>query len=222
MANNKIDQEDVKVVFKTALKVVADISTAAGTFNPIFSVVGSLINVALHHVDDEDLMKNLEREFEDINQNLDKISQQNQQTLSDIKKMAVDKKYADIEKNLRNQFRSYLKIVKAKPEHLQRIKDDFVQNYEEKEGTDNMNNLYDGVVGTRKLFSEPVLEVYQEISKGNENVMKGLCRHLAYLFCIGYTTMMTYYDFKGENIKYRCDEWEEKMKKLQGIMGKWM
>ncbi|XP_057195893.1 protein rapunzel-like [Triplophysa rosa] len=222
MGDNKIDQEKVKKVFKKVLQFAAAISSAAGAFNPIFNVASPIIQVVLHHVDDEDLMKNLKCEFKNMNQTLDVISKQNHQILLDIKKREVDNQYTEIERNLGNQFRSYMEMVEAKPECLQLKMDEFIERYEINKDDENMNNLYEGVVGIRKLFSRPVLEVYLECAQGDKQVMKDLCTHLASLFRIGYITMMSYYAFKNDDLELRNKEWQEKMKKLQGVMGEWM
>ncbi|XP_056617744.1 protein rapunzel [Triplophysa dalaica] len=170
--------------------------------NPIFGVAGSLIRVVLHHVDDEDLQI-LKHEFRSVNRALDDISQQNRQTLQQIRKETIDKQYGQIEENLRNQFRKFMEIVEAKPEHLQRKKDDFVERYMNDNEDQNMHTLWDGVMGKRKHISRPILEVYMKHSEGDRSVMENLCTRLAYLFCIGFIAMMGYYAFIEDDVEAR-------------------
>lgn len=156
MAANKIDPKNVKEVVKEVLKIVANISSAAGTINPIFSVAGSLIQVVLDQVDDEDLMKKLKCEFENINQSLNKISEQNQQTLLDIRKRAAANKYTNIETCLHNQFKSYLDMVNAEPEKIQSKKKAFIESYEL-----NKDDMCGGdTTGLQRSCSKSVLGVF--------------------------------------------------------------
>ncbi len=103
------------------LECVATISSAAAVVNPIFGVVGSLIRVVLHHVDDEDIQK-LKREFGSVNRALDKISQQNQNVLLQISKETVDDLYGRVEENIRNQFSKFMDTVEVSAAHEQRKK----------------------------------------------------------------------------------------------------
>lgn len=211
------DPEKLKRGLIKVLECVATISSAAAVVNPIFGVAGSLIRVVLHQVDDEDLQK-LKREFGSMNRALDDISNQNRQALQQIRKETVDKQYGQIEDNLRNQFRKFMEIVEAKPEHVQRKKDDFVESYMNDNEDQNMHTLYDGVMGKRKLFSRPILEVYMKHSQGDPRVMENLCTRLAYLFCIGIIAMMGYYALIEDDVESRNEEWEEKMKNVQEKM----
>lgn len=219
MADSELfdDPEKLKRGLIKVLECVATISSAAAVVNPIFGVAGSLIRVVLHQVDDEDLQK-LKREFGSVNRALEDISHQNRQALQQIRKETVDKQYGQIEENLRNQFRKFIEIVEAKPEHVQRKKEDFIESYMNDNEDQNMHTLYDGVMGKRKLFSRPILEVYMKHSHGDPRVMENLCTRLAYLFCIGFIAMMGYYALIEDDVESRNEEWEEKMKNVQEKM----
>ncbi|XP_067304058.1 protein rapunzel isoform X2 [Pseudorasbora parva] len=211
------DPEKLKRGLVKVLECVATISSAAAVVNPIFGVAGSLIRVVLHHVDDEDIQK-LKREFGSVNRALDEISQQNRQALLQIRKETVDRQYHDVEENIRNQFRKFMEIVEAKPENMQRKRDDFVESFMNDNEDQNMNTLYEGVMGKRKIFSQPILEVYMKHSQGDQRVMENLCTRLAYLFCIGFISMMGYYGIIGDDLESRNEEWEENMKNVQEKM----
>ncbi|KAK9961421.1 hypothetical protein ABG768_009211 [Culter alburnus] len=205
MADNEIfdDPEKLKRGLVKVLECVATISSAAAVVNPIFGVAGSLIRVVLHHVDDEDMQK-LRREFGSVNRALDEISQQNRQALLQIKKETVDKQYHEVEENICNQFCKYMEIVEAKPE----------QSFMNDKDDQNMYTLYEGVIRKRKLFSQPVLDVYMKHSQGDQRVMENLCTRLAYLFCIGFIALMGYYGIIGDDLESRNEEWEENMKNV--------
>ncbi|TRY84808.1 hypothetical protein DNTS_008984 [Danionella cerebrum] len=219
MANHEIPEESDKLKqgLLKVLECVAAISSAAAVVNPIFGVAGSLIRVVLHHVDDEDLQK-LKREFGSVNRALDEISQQNRQTLVQIKKDTVDKQYHKVEENIKSQFRNFREIMEAKPEQLQMKKEHFVESFMNDDEDANLNTLCDGVIGKKKLFSKPILEVYLKHSQGDRVVMENLCTRLAYLFCIGLIALMGYYGLIGDDIESRTEEWGKKMQQVQESM----
>ncbi|KAG7282973.1 hypothetical protein CRUP_028490 [Coryphaenoides rupestris] len=192
------DQAKLKQGLIKVLQCVATISSAAAVVNPIFGVAGSLIRVVLHHVDDEDI-RVLKREFGSINDKLDKISQQNRGTLMHIKKATLDGQYGSVEDNLRNQFRDFMKMVEAPQERRERCLDNFKESYANDYGYQNLYTLYEGVVGTAKLFSLPILDVYLRHSQGNRATMEELCKRLTYLFCIGLIAMMGYAAVIGDD-----------------------
>lgn len=208
----KLKQGMVKV-----LECLATISSAAAVVNPIFGVAGSLIRVVLHHVDDEDI-RTLKREFASVNRSLDKLSQQNRNTLVQIKKETLDGQYCRVEENLKNQFRKFMEMVEARPEHREGKKDDFEKIYSDDFGDQNLHTLYDGVVGKPKLFSRPILEVYLTHSQGDRQTMELLCTRLTYLFCIGLIALMGYAAIIGDDEEGLSEEWAEKMEHVQEKM----
>ncbi|XP_030013655.1 protein rapunzel [Sphaeramia orbicularis] len=211
------DQAKLKQGLVKVLQCVATISSAAAVVNPIFGVAGSLIRVVLHHIDDEDI-RTLKREFGSVNRALNEISQQNHNTLVQIKKETLDGQYCSVEENLRNQFRKFMEMVEARPEHRQRKKDDFEESYANDLGDQNLHTLYDGVVGKPKLFSRPILEVYLKHSQGDRRTMERLCTRLTYLFCIGLIALMGYAAVIGDDEEGLSEEWAEKMEHVQEKM----
>ncbi|KAK5862055.1 hypothetical protein PBY51_017487 [Eleginops maclovinus] len=208
----KLKQGLVKV-----LQCVATISSAAAVVNPIFGVAGSLIRVVLHHVDDEDI-RTLKREFGSVNRALDELSQKNRNALMQIKKETLDGQYCRVEENLKNQFRKFMEMVEARPEHRERKKCDFEDSYSNDLGDQNLHTLYDGVVGKPKLFSRPILEVYLKHSLRDRRTMEHLCKRLTCLFCIGLIALMGYAAVIGDDEEGLTEEWAEKMEHVQEKM----
>ncbi|KAK3515399.1 hypothetical protein QTP70_018893, partial [Hemibagrus guttatus] len=208
------DREKLKRGLVKALQCVATISSAAAVVNPIFGVAGSLIRVVIHHVDDEEIQK-LRREFVSVNRALEEISKQNQGTLLQIKKETLDGQFSQVENNLRNQFRKFMEVVKARPEHVESKRDDFEESYANDLGDQNLHTLYDGVMGKPKLFSQPILDVYMTYSKGEQSVMERLCTHITYLFCIGLIALMGYAAIIGDDEEGLREEWAMKMEEVQ-------
>ncbi|XP_038850264.1 protein rapunzel-like isoform X1 [Salvelinus namaycush] len=211
------DRAKLKQGLVKVLQCVATISSAAAVVNPIFGLAGSLIRVVLHHVDDEDI-QTLKREFGSVNRALDQLSQQNRGALLQIKKETLDGQYCRVEENLRNQFRKFMEMVEARPEHCERKKDDFEESYSNDLGDQNLHTLYEGVVGKPKLFSRPILEVYLKHSQGDRRTMENLCTRLTYLFCIGLIALMGYAAVIGDDEEGISDEWTKKMEHVQERM----
>ncbi|KAI9532167.1 hypothetical protein NQZ68_034372 [Dissostichus eleginoides] len=211
------DRAKLKQGLVKVLQCVATISSAAAVVNPIFGVAGSLIRVVLHHVDDEDI-RTLKREFGSVNRALDELSQMNRNTLVQIKKETLDGQYCRVEENLKNQFRKFMEMVEARPEHCERKKGDFEDSYSNDLGDQNLHTLYDGVVGKPKLFSRPILEVYLKHSQGDRRTMERLCTRLTYLFCIGLIALMGYAAVIGDDEEGLTEEWAEKMEHVQEKM----
>ncbi|XP_019719404.1 protein rapunzel isoform X2 [Hippocampus comes] len=210
--HTKLKQGMVKV-----LQCVATISSAAAVVNPIFGVAGSLMRVVLHHIDDEDI-RTLKREFGSVNRALDELSRKNRQALVAIQKETLDSQYASVEENLKNQFRKFMELVEARPEHSERKKEDFTRSYADDLGDQNLHTLYDGVVGKPKLFSRPILEVFLKHSGGDRRTMERLCTRLTYLFCIGLIALMGYAAVIGDDDAGLSEEWAEKMENVQDKM----
>lgn len=211
------DKAKLKQGLCKVLQCVATISSAAAVVNPIFGVAGSLIRVVLHHVDDEDI-RTLKREFGSVNHQLDQLSQMNRNTLVQIMKETVDGQYCRVEENLKNQFRKFMELVDARPEHCEGKKDDFVKSYCNDLEDQNLHTLYDGVVGKPKLFSRPILEVYLRHSQSDRQTMELLCKRLTYLFCIGLIALMGYAAIIGDDEEGLSEEWAEKMEHVQEKM----
>ncbi|KAM9807221.1 protein rapunzel-like [Syngnathus typhle] len=210
--HTKLKQGMVKVQ-----QCVATISSAAAVVNPIFGVAGSLMRVVLHHIDDEDI-RTLKREFGSVNRALDELSRENRQALVAIQKETLDSQYASVEENLKNQFRKFMDLVEARPEHSNRKKEDFARSYADDLGDQNLHTLYDGVVGKPKLFSRPILDVFLKHSGGDRRAMERLCTRLTYLFCIGLIALMGYAAVIGDDDAGLSEEWAEKMENVQDKM----
>ncbi|XP_076868685.1 protein rapunzel isoform X1 [Brachyhypopomus gauderio] len=211
------DRDKLKRGLVKVLECVATISSAAAVVNPIFGVAGSLLRVVLHQVDDEDI-QTLKREFGSVNRRLDEISRRNRDALLQIKKETLDGQYSRVEENLRNQFRKFMEVVEARPEHRERKKADFEESYANDLGDQNLHSLYEGVMGKPKLFSRPILEVYMIHSGRDRRVMEHLCTRLTYLFCIGLIALMGYAATIGDDEEGLSEDWAEKMENVQEKM----
>lgn len=219
MMNEEIkeDQAKLKEGVVIALKFVAAAFSAATVVNPIFGIAGSLMQVALHHIDDEDI-RTLKREFGSINRGLDELSQQNRKVLMQLEKETVDGQFSHVEENLKHQFKKFIEVIEAPPTHREGKKDDFMLSYSNNKGDQDLYSLYESVVGPPKVFSGPMLEVYLKHSQGDRRIMERLCKRLTYLLCIGLFTLMGYSAFFGDDVESLSKDWAKKMKEVQTKM----
>lgn len=192
-----------------ALECVAAISSAAAVVNPIFGLAGALIRMVLHHMDDEDICK-LKREFGSINGELDKISQQTDDILVEVRKAVLEKQYESVENNLRHQYEKFMKAMKT-PSLLK----EFKQSYATDLYYQNMYTLYEGVMGTSKLFGLPILDVIPEQSQHNRATMEQLSKRLIYLFYIGLIALIGYATVSDDDVEKLKEEWANNMEKVQ-------
>lgn len=211
------DQSKVKQNVLVVLQCVAAISSSAAVINPIFGVVGSLIRVVLHQIDDEEICT-LKREFGSVNRALDKISQQNRNTLAQIEKGTVDQQFSQVERNLKNQFKMFMRMVEARPEHREAKRADFEKSYMHDKDDQNLHTLYDSVLGKPKVFGKPILEVYLKCSSGDRPTMERLCTQLTYLFCIGLIAFMGHRAIIGDDEESLSEEWAKRMEEVQEKM----
>ncbi|XP_056143076.1 protein rapunzel-like [Lampris incognitus] len=211
------DKTKLKQGLVKVLECVAAISSAAAVINPIFGLAGSLIRLVLHYEDSEDICI-LKCKFGSMNQALALLSQQNHSALLQIRKETVDSQYGQVEENLRNQFQQFMEMVNARPEHLEHKKNDFKDSYTNDLGDQNLHTLYEGVVGTPKLFSRPVLEVYLKYSHGDRVTMERLCTRLTYLFCIGLIALMGHASIIGDDEEDLREKWAAKMEHVEEKM----
>lgn len=215
MADNKIFE---KRSFVKVLKVMGAISSAAGVFCPFSGLAGSIIKGVANYMDDEDI-ENLKRQFETVNQGLDKISDQIQQTQHQIVKEVIALQCDATARNLRKQFCDFMEILEAEPNEREGKKEAFINSYFEDGGTDNMNDLYRGVVKDYQLFNLNILGA-PEKNSGDEK--KALGTQLTYLFCIGLVAMMGYYAFRGDDLLARYTEWEGNMNEVYSKLEAYM
>ncbi|XP_077576942.1 protein rapunzel [Stigmatopora nigra] len=200
-----------------ALKLGACISSAAAMVNPIFGVAGALLRVVVNHVDDEDICR-LRQEFGSINRSLDDIKRENERVLSAIQKETVVNQYSKLQENLKNQFRKYVELLEAPPEHLQGKKEDFVASYRSDGGDTNLFSLYRGVVAHANVFSHPILEVYRTHSGGDRPSMERLCTQLTYMFWIGLVALLGFSALIEDDVEQISEDWSQNMQQVKEKM----
>uniref|UniRef100_A0A667WVL8 Rapunzel n=1 Tax=Myripristis murdjan TaxID=586833 RepID=A0A667WVL8_9TELE len=189
--------------------------------HPVFGIAASLIKVIQKGVNDENSCTELKREFKSINQTLDELSKQHHNSLLENRKNTLDEQYSEVVSKLRQHFEMYEGIMQADPARREEMKNEFKKKYSREMGEKHLNTLYDGVTKNDMTFSQPILEVYLDYTKGKDGarcIMEELCKHLYSLFTIGVITYMGYVAIKGYDLEEPKKKWEEKMNEVQKKM----
>ncbi|XP_028649987.1 protein rapunzel-like [Erpetoichthys calabaricus] len=210
-------KDDIKQGLIVFLNCVAEVSSAAAVFNPVFGIVGSFIKVVLDQTGNDEVSE-LKEEMDNIFTNLDQILVQTNETLNQVQKVSADLQYSRIERNIKDQFRMFQEIYDAKPEHKQQRTQYFEDNFPKRGEDQNLHTLYDLVMGKNLLFGQPILEVYKKYSNNDPNVMGTLCTRLRCLFSIGIIALVGYTVIIEDNEKRCIREWRKKMEDVENKM----
>uniref|UniRef100_A0A8C6SHE5 Uncharacterized protein n=1 Tax=Neogobius melanostomus TaxID=47308 RepID=A0A8C6SHE5_9GOBI len=212
MALTKAEPEHLiklKEAICTGLGYVSTICSIASKIHPIFGMVDTAAKKLLAIFDDREERKAIEElktEFDSLTNALDQLWEQGEAVLKDIKKAAVDTQFRKVVENLKSQFRSFMEMTEAKPEHFENRKEDFIQRYKIAKSDQNLHTLYESVMGDSKVFSEPILQVYMEHSGGNHKVMERLCKYIISLFIMGLLPFMSYATLRGLDVEKEEEE----------------
>ncbi|MCI4391199.1 hypothetical protein PGIGA_G00131430, partial [Pangasianodon gigas] len=93
------DREQIKKTAVIVLGCLEKVSSFASSFNPLFGIVTSLVGVVRKGLV-EDEANELDKDFQQIHDKLESISEQNKQLLEQIHISEINKNYGDLEKNI--------------------------------------------------------------------------------------------------------------------------
>ncbi|KAF6727003.1 hypothetical protein FQA47_011931 [Oryzias melastigma] len=199
------------------LKVSVDI---ASKFFPPVGVASSVIGMVLDVVEKKNSMEDLQKGFDLIDKGFHEVSKQNRRIMEDIGKATTDSQFADTWYCLNRQFEKYKEMINAPPEEVEKRSQEFVEFYENVKGRQHLYTLYESVIGVSKVFSQPILQVYQQHSGTDRETMINLSQELFSLFSIGCITMMAHGVIIGDDVEGRAKEWEEKMVEVTSAIEK--
>ncbi|XP_056617742.1 rapunzel 2 [Triplophysa dalaica] len=207
----------------TAAKVlgyVEKVSSFASSIDPLFGFVTSVVGVVRRGlVEKED--HELAKDFKQIHQKLETISEKNKQTL---RKICIDEinetfgKYEEFIKHQYGAFNTMVEKVKQDPDNTKRHMDDFVEIYESDKSGMSLDVFYRGVMGTESLFGGQMLKVYLDECKRNRSVMEARCSHMSHLFHIGLIALMAYTSVKEVDEEELRDKWGKRVIDIQTKM----
>lgn len=205
--------EDMKTVFVKALKGIRNILILAGEFVPFLKMVDSGIVCVLKAIDDEDIEK-IRKEFDTVNEKLINLSKQNHKTLDDIRAISTMNQLGQLEDMIKIHYRLYTEMVKNP-----NTENAFKTEYSKKQDS-SLYTLYDSVMGTRNLFTEPILDVFLKYSAGNHETMERLCTHIINLFIIAVITHIGFASVWGDNKEYEIDQTDKWAAKIKEVIKK--
>ncbi|XP_060717946.1 protein rapunzel-like [Tachysurus vachellii] len=213
------DKGQIKHTAAIVLGYLESVSSFAATFNPLFGIVTTLVGAARKGLVDDDTSK-LDKDFQQIHEKLESISEQSKELLDQIEITEITKNYGDLEKNIEHQYRSFKNMVeniREDPEKSECYKEDFKKIYRKQKGHQNLNRYYDAIMEDEGPFGKQLLKI-PEHDKKDKKRMEAKCSHLAYLFHIGLIALMAYYVVTEDDDEEFRNEWGKKVFVIQTKM----
>ncbi|XP_072909068.1 protein rapunzel-like [Hemitrygon akajei] len=193
------------------------LASALGVFGPLLSIAASIVKLALGNVDSPELAY-MKEQFQIVRNKLDVISDQINDVLLAFRRSTMDSQYFPIEENIKNQFRKYMDILSTGPQYRQFEKEEFLKHFDASKGDQNLNTLYDAVMGYSTIFSKPILDTVMSCDQRNRRLMEEFCARLKSLFCIGLIALLGHAAITGNDVKTLEKQWNEKLSKVEEKM----
>ncbi|XP_026869412.2 rapunzel 2 [Electrophorus electricus] len=214
------DKEQIKQTAAKVLGCVEKISSFASSIDPVFGIVTSLIGVVRKGLV-KDEANELDKDFQQLHDKLESISQKNKQTLQQIRIDEVNETFGKYEELIKHQYsalNTMVARVKADPDNTSRYMKDFEKTYERDKSDMSLDVYYRGVMGTCSLFGRPLLKVYLEHYNRNRRMMEARCSHLAHLFHMGLMTLMAYTAISEDDEEEVQVKWTPRVHEIQKKM----
>ncbi|KAL7835970.1 hypothetical protein SRHO_G00283170 [Serrasalmus rhombeus] len=218
------DKEQIKQTAVKVLGYVEKISSFASSIDPLFGIVTSLVGVVRKGLVEEEVHE-VDKDFRQIHDKLESISEKNKQTLRQIRIDEVNETFGKYEEYIKHQygaFNTMVERVKVDPENARRYMRDFEKIYQRDKSDLSLDVYYRGVIGAGTVFGRPLLNVYLENCDRNRKVMEARCSHLAHLFQIGLIALMAYTTVTEDDEDEVRDKWAQRVieiqKKMQEIL----
>lgn len=212
------DNQQVKATAAKVLFYVEKVSSFATSINPLFGIVTSVVAVVRNGLVEEN--QEAKKDFQEIHDKLEIISEKNKQTLRQIRIDEINETYGKHEEVIKHQYNAFnamLENVQKDPENSERHMKEFEKIYE-KDGMDlSLTEYYRGVKGVA-LFGRPILQVYLENCQRNKKVMEARCPHITHLFYIGLMALMAYYAVSEDDEDEVRDKWCPRVLEIQAKM----
>uniref|UniRef100_A0A8C7Y5L5 Rapunzel n=1 Tax=Oryzias sinensis TaxID=183150 RepID=A0A8C7Y5L5_9TELE len=203
-----VDKAKLQEVAIKGLKVLRSIAQSASTACPALSIASSLIGVLLNFVDHDDSLEKLRKNFQEIHNGLNDLSEQADQVIRNIKKEKSDEQFGEVVDVIKQQYEKYEEMINAPPEEMKSKAEEFKDVCNKTLGDQCLNTLYESVMGKNKMASDPILKVYKEYSGNDRDTMFQLCDELLYLLCIGCVSVIAKANLDGGNEERK---WEENL-----------
>ncbi|XP_027013657.2 protein rapunzel-like [Tachysurus fulvidraco] len=189
-------------------------------FFPLIGIVSPLIGTMKKKLVEDNNIKLLEKEFQQIYDKLECISQQTEQMLDQIQLSEIQINYGQHENSIKYQYqalKNMMDCIWKNPENSDQYIEDFKNIYVNQNGIGNLKVYYDGIMEHHGPFGQPLLKCYQKNCKRNKKIMEARCAHLNYLFYIGLIAQIAYAEVIGDDQEV-AKEWGQKFIDIQTKM----
>lgn len=213
-----------KDVAIAGLKLTKAALSIIGQFFPIAGLFEIIPNVILNKIDDTEIKK-LEKQFGDISDKCQHLCDQMKDLNTQVQVQTLEAQYYTVLYNIENSFEAFkdcmMAIANTRDEKvLEEAEKKFIAMVVRYKLRKNLTTLYEGVVGEKKIFSDPILEVYSKLN--NPALMTAVCERLEHHLRNGISVLLyeTAIRHDEEVLKKRGEEWEAKLKDALDKMNK--
>ncbi|KAF4076109.1 hypothetical protein AMELA_G00226680 [Ameiurus melas] len=214
------DKEQIKQTAAKVLGYVEKVSSFASSIDPLFGIVTSLVGVVRKGLV-EDESNELDKDFKQIHNKLESISEQNKQTLRQIRIDEINETFGKYEEYIKHQYGAFNTMVdriRTNPDNAQHHMEYFKDIYEKDKSELSLDVYYRGVMGKKSLFGRPLLTTYLEHCDRDRKIMEARCAHLAHLFQIGLMALMAYYAVTEDDEDEVREKWAQRVLDIQTKM----
>ncbi|XP_030638224.1 protein rapunzel isoform X2 [Chanos chanos] len=214
------DKEQIKMTLAKFLGCVEKVSSFASSIDPLFGIVTSVVGVVRKGLVEEEESE-VDKEFKQVHEKLEGISEKNKQTLRQIRIDEINETFGKYEEYIKHQYGAFTNMVeraRIDPQNARRYMDDFEKIYEKDKSDMSLDVYYRGVMGTGAVFGRPLLKVYLDHCNKNRRVMEARCSHLAHLFHIGLMALMAYTAVTEDDQDEVREKWAQRVAEVQAKM----
>lgn len=214
------DKEQIKQTAVKVLGYVEKISSFASSIDPLFGIVTSLVGVVKKGLAEEE-DNEVDKDFRQVHERLESISEKNKQTLLKIRIDEVNETFGKYEEYIKHQYAAFnimVERVKGDPENVSRYMEQFEKIYERDKSDLSLGVFYRGVTEKETVFGKPLLRVYLDACDRNRKVMEARCSHLAHLFHIGLIALMAYTSVTEDDEDEVREKWAPRVIEIQTKM----
>ncbi|XP_060717973.1 protein rapunzel-like [Tachysurus vachellii] len=193
----------------------------ASAFIPLIGIVTPIVGAVKKTLVEDNKIKMLEKEFQQIHDKLESISQQTEQMLDQIQLSEIEINYGQAENSIKFQYQAFQNMmdhIRKDPEDSEHYREEFKKIYRNQKGLKNLNVYYDAIMEDQGPFGQPLLKFYQNNCKRNKKIMEARCAHLSYLFYIGLIAEMAYKEVIEDDQEMIRKEWGQKLIDIQTKM----
>ncbi|CAL8297924.1 unnamed protein product [Lota lota] len=210
-------------MLKTVVKVlccVEKVSSFASSIDPICGIISPLVGLLRKGLQ-EDEANPMEKDFQALHCQIERISAKNQQCLQKIKIDEVNETFGKYEEFIKHQYTAFCNMVtrvKKDPDHADPHMMEFKRIYERDNADMSLDVYYRGVMGKGSVFGRHLLLVYLDHCDRDRTIMEHHCSHLRLLFHKGLIALMAYTAVTEDEEEEVAQKWAKRLQEIQKKM----